>query len=344
MVKKNRRPIYIFILILVVLYIVIYIFPKVTGIFETTEILKTGSLPFSEETTCYFVRNEAVYEAGSSGSLEYLVDEGTHIRKDTKIVELTEGEVDRGKSTFSFPGTKDEESKPPEEISEYKDMITRLSDHAIRTTSCKSQASGVLSYYIDGYEGTFTPDSMDKLKYEDVEKLKIEAENTKRKSTLEKEPLFKICDNDNWYLVCWVEAASVARYEVGNSVTIELPDGDVKATVKSITADGDRWRLIFRSNRYYKEFAKSRIEDARIVSQDYNGLIAKTSSITTKNGEAGVMVRQTSGEYEFTKVKVIASDGEYSVLKDVSFIDKEGNSVKTVNVYDEILKNPGKGS
>ena len=56
------------------------------------------------------------------------------------------------------------------------------------------------------------------------------------------------------------------------------------------------------------------------------------------------MVRQTSGEYAFTQVKVIASDGEYTVLQDVSFIDENGNSVNTVNVYDEILKNPGKGT
>ena len=41
---------------------------------------------------------------------------------------------------------------------------------------------------------------------------------------------------------------------------------------------------------------------------------------------------------------MIASDGEYSVLEDGSFIDEDGNTVDTVNVYDEILKRPGKGS
>ena len=86
------------------------------------------------------------------------------------------------------------------------------------------------------------------------------------------------------------------------------------------------------------------LKKQQIVSQDYNGLIAKSKSITTKDGKPGVMVRQTSGEYAFTQVKVIASDGEYTVLQDVSFIDENGNSVNTVNVYDEILKNPGKGT
>lgn len=334
MAKKNRKPIYFFILALVLLYIVIYVIPKVTGAFETTEVLKAGGLQETEETTCYFVRDESVYEAGSAGSLKYLIDEGTHIRKGTKVAELTaDGNSSSGKN-----------GKSAEEKSDYKEIISRLSDNVIRSISCEAQSSGVLSYYTDGYETYFTPKTMGKLTYDDVEGLKIEAEDVKRKSTMEKEPLFKICDNDNWYIMCWVEAASVAKYQVGQSITVQLPAGDVKTTVKSITEDGDQWKLILRSNRYYEEFAKSRIEEGILISQEYTGLIAKSSSITTKDGQTGVMVRQTSGEFVFTRVKVIASDGEYSVLKDVSFTDEEGNSVNTVNVYDEILKRPGKGT
>lgn len=332
MAKKNRKPIYIFVLALIVLYVVIYVIPKVTDVFETTEVLEAGSLQVTEAVTCYFVRGETVYEAGSAGSLEYLIDEGTHIRKGTKVVKLTEEKKQ----------TDPEES--PLDKSEYKDIVTRLSDQVVRTADCKAQSSGVLSYYVDGYENYFTPETMESLKYEEVEPLKIQAEDTKRKSTLDREPIFKICDNDNWYLVCWVEAASVAKYEAGSEVTIQLPEGDVKATVRSITEDGDHWRVILRSNRYYEAFTSSRIEEATIVSHDYNGLIVKNGSITTKDGDPGVMVRQTGGDYAFVRVKVIASDGEYSVLKEVSFTDEDGSSVKTVNVYDEILRNPGKGT
>ncbi len=328
--KKNRKFVYIFILTLIILYVAIYIIPKVTGVFETTETLEAGSLQGTEETICYFVRDESVYEAGAAGSLKYLIDEGTHIRKGTKVVKLTEEK-----------STKDSSS---EETSQYEDMITRLSDKAVKTTNCMAESSGILSYYADGYESFFTPDTMESLKYEDVKDLKIEASDIKRKTTLEKEPIFKISDNDNWYMVCWVEAASVARYEVGNQVSVQLPAGDVKATIKDIIADGDRWKIIFRSNRYYEEFSKSRIEEARIVTQDYSGLIARNSSITTKDGQPGVMVRQTSGEYVFTRVKILARDGDYSVLQDVTFTDEEGNAVDTVNVYDEILKHPGKGT
>lgn len=330
MTKKNRKPIYIFVLALVVLYIVIYIIPKVTGAFETTEVLKAGTLQETEETVCYFVRDESVYEAGSPGTLKYLIDEGTHVRTGTQVAKLTAEDA-----------SKEDDA---EEKSEYKDMISRLSGNAVQSVKCTVKSSGIFSTYIDGYESYFTPKTMDKLTYENVEDLKIEAEDVKRKSTIKREPIFKICDNDNWYLLCWVEAGSVARYEVGKNVTVQLPAGDIEASVKSITEDGDQWKLVLRSNQYYEEFTKSRIEEGRLISQDYSGLIAKNSSITTKEGQPGVMVKQTSGEFVFTRIKVIASDGEYSVLKDGSFTDEDGNSVNTVNVYDEILKRPGKGT
>lgn len=336
MAKKNRRYVYLFILVLVALYIIIYVVPKVTGAFETTEILTAGSLQETEKTTCYFVRDEQVYEAGAAGKLKYHIEEGTHIRSGTKVASLT--------GTSSGASAGESEKKKSEQASKYEDMIRRLGNRAARTLDCKSESSGIVSYYVDGYEAFFTPDRLEKLEYEDVKELEVQAEDTKRKSTLKNEPIFKISDNDNWYLVCWVEAASVARYEIGNSVTLQLAAGDVKATVENITQAGEQWKIVFRSNRYYKDFSKARTEEVQIVTGDYSGLIAKNSSITTKDGKPGVMVRQTDGEYVFTRVKILARSGEYSVMQDESFTDEEGNTVPTVKVYDEILKKPGKGT
>ena len=41
---------------------------------------------------------------------------------------------------------------------------------------------------------------------------------------------------------------------------------------------------------------------------------------------------------------MIANDEEYSALEDDTFVDRNGETVKTVQVYDEILKRPGKGT
>ncbi len=330
--KKNRRLVYLFVLALIALYIVIYVVPKVTGALETTEILEAGSLQGTEETTCYFVRDETVYEAGGSAELQYPIAEGTHIRKGTKAVKMTETE----------DSSQDEGDK--EETSKYQGIMDRLGEDAILTTNGKAESSGIFSSHVDGYEAFFTPQSMETMKYEDVQELSIKAEDVKRDESLEGEPIFKISDNDNWYLMCWVEAASIAKYEVGSEMTVQLPAGAVDVTIQDIMEDGERWKILFRSNRYYEEFSKSRIEEARIITQDYDGLIAENSAITTRNGKPGVMVRGANDEYIFTRVKILARDGDYSVLQDVSFVDEDGTSVDTVEVYDEILKHPGEGT
>lgn len=326
MKRKNRKPIYIFLLAVVVLYLLIYIVPKVTDIFETTDILEPGNLQVAEETEGYVIRDEQVYEAPSAGTLTYPIKEGTHVRKGTKIVDL------------EYSANHSDKESP------FQEVIEQLGSKAIVTDSCRAKTSGVVSYHVDGWEGYFTPKRVAALKQSDLEKIEPKSENVKRESALAREPLFKICDNDNWYVLCWVDAGSISLYEVGKTVGIDFENGSIQARVEDITEDGDQWKILLWTNRYYEGFTGLRKEQIALVSQDYNGLIAENKSLTTRDGRVGVMVKNTRGEFVFTPVKIIASDGEYSALQDISFIDEEGNSVDTVNVYDEILKKPGKGN
>ena len=87
---KNRRKYIYFIAAVVILGLVIYVVPSVTGLFETTEVIESGTLQVSESTTCYFVRNEKVYTAASGGEIHYLVKEGEKVRKKTKVAQFNE--------------------------------------------------------------------------------------------------------------------------------------------------------------------------------------------------------------------------------------------------------------
>ena len=59
-----------------------------------------------------------------------------------------------------------------------------------------------------------------------------------------------------------------------------------------------------------------------------------------KERTAGRICREQNGNYVFTRISVISTDGEQSVIEDATFIDAEGNQVYTVDVYDEVLKHP----
>lgn len=189
---------------------------------------------------------------------------------------------------------------------------------------------------------------MDKFSYDDAKEITAKPIELKQSPVRKTEPVLKICDNDNWYIMCWVESASIANYEVGDKVSLTLPGGTVDMKVHSITQEGDYWKLIFWSNNYYKEFTESRMEEGLIMSGYYEGLKTETSNIITYVNEETeekipvVLTIKKNGELGVVPVKVKANDGEFSILKEGSFVDEKGTLHDTVNIYDEILRNPSK--
>ena len=102
------------------------------------------------------------------------------------------------------------------------------------------------------------------------------------------------------------------------------------------------WQIVFESDRYYEDFTKLRILELDIVTSDYSGLIVPNSSIATLDGQVGVYVKQKTEDYKFVPIKIRTSDGELSVVADSKYYDADGNEVLTVEIYDEILKDPEK--
>jgi len=327
--KKNHKPILIYILVVVILGLFIYTVPKVTDVLEATTVIETGTLQVTEEADCYFVRHEAVYEAGAAGTVEYKIKEGTHIKTGTSLAD--------------FKADDNEGSDVMAARSKYAEIIENVGDDAVKTVSFESKSSGVVSYYADGYESILTPETMDKFSREKAMEIEDKPVELKQSPVRKSEPVLKICDNDNWYIMCWVESASIANYEVGKTVSIGLPSGTVDMKVESIAQDGDYWKIVFWSNNYYEDFAKTRVAEGLLISKDYTGLVTETSNIITDGKQPVVLVLQQNGEYRIVKVKVKANNGEFSALAEVSYIDENGNQVDTVNIYDEIMRNPDQG-
>ena len=61
--KNGRKNLLIYLLILVLLYLVIILTPRVTDIFESTEILEPGELKMSCDASGYFIKKEAIATA-----------------------------------------------------------------------------------------------------------------------------------------------------------------------------------------------------------------------------------------------------------------------------------------
>lgn len=395
--KKKKRAIMLFCATLVILFIIIYVFPNVTGALKKTEIIEYGSLQVTDQVTAFIVRNETVYFANKSGNIQYYVPDGDQVRKGVKILDITSGSQKDKESIYQklterisrFNGG---ESIFNDDIKKIKTQIAKLendrdvamnageteqaarleqqiqrlnqkkdyiqaTDNTAKEEIVKqnksvngagvvpenyiSQSNGVISYYIDGYESEFTPENIALLSREKVQGLNIEVQNLVRETTLSKEPLYKVVDNKKWYAVFWVAPENIVKYEEGHKATINLPLGQVDGTIYDILDDNGQWLVVLEFNRYYEEFAKIRKIDAEVITSDYSGLIIENESIASKDGQTGVYVKDKSGEYVFKPVKIITSDGEWSLVEvSYYYTDDGATKVETVNIYDEILKKP----
>ena len=164
----------------------------------------------------------------------------------------------------------------------------------------------------------------------------------KRKNIAEGEPVFRIVDRTEWYIVCFVPVEHLDRYEEGNDVTAEFEDDSVEAEVYSVSKDkdGEHGRVILSVGNYYENYTKTRACPVSLVTYDEKGLLLENDSITEEDGQKGVYVRNKTGDYYFVPVKIYATDGEFSLAADTMYFDENGEQVMTVEIYDEILKNP----
>ena len=320
--KKTKKAIFIYLAVLLILYIVVEVLPEVTDIFETTQTLEPGTLRISYETTGYLIKEESIGVAPENGEIQYLVSVGTAVKKGYPVVSVKSDGKDDREPRFS-------------------DYMKKLKGYEGLSEAYDSPASGVFSLTIDGYEDYFVPEKMNSIKREKVESLSYDSVNLERDSVIKGEPIYKISNDDRWYVLCWVDKDTAESYTEGRSVSLEFPDGAVDASVYSVEKDGEDYRVIFFADVYYEGFCENRALDMSIVTSDNEGLLVENRCIEEKNGQQGVYVVNKNGNYVFTRISVISTDGEQSVIEDATFIDAEGNQVYTVDVYDEGAETPG---
>ena len=322
MKKRTKKPLIIlYLLVIVGLCIAIYAVPKVTGALTSTLIVEYGSLRTTDEVTVYFSRTETVYAADRTGRVNYYVGQATQVRRGAKVLSISAGDA----------------SNPSGEIAK---LTQRLSGAAVTSPDYAMPINGCVSFFADGYEAMFVPENLQNLSFTDMKDLEGEPVNLTRDSANKGEPLFKLCDYTKWYITTWILPGDSYKYEVGSTVEVAMEKGTISAKVTALEDEGDQWQLILETNRYYEDFPTARRADATIIASEYSGVIIPNASITTVEEQPGVYVKSKTGEYNFTPIKIITSDGENSVAYPGTYIDAEGKQVGTVDIYDEILRVP----
>lgn len=319
MKKIRKSPIVLFVIVLVALYVVIYVIPKVTGALKSSYTVEYGELQTYDQENGYFVRNEQVYLAGNGGSENTYIAEGKLVRKGTTILAVN--------------GDKDTDKKD-----KFKSIRDGLDGKGI--TSYTTASEGVVTYNADGYEAKLTPSTMEKKSYDYYSGLKNDAlVDLKRDDVSKGDPVFKLVDRSGWYIVSYIPKGHKSRYSEGSKVTVVLDDDtNIIGKVYKVSTEGSRTKLIIKTDYYYKKFATERVASVKVITSDSMGLLIYNSSIAKKNGHEGVYVKQNNGDYKFVRIQVISTNGKRSAITKSTFYDEKGKLVTTVKSYDEVLK------
>ena len=285
-----------------ILYVIIYVVPRVSGIFLETYTAEYGTLEVSQESSYMAVRDEKLYVSDNGGAVSRAAAQGRLMRRNSHIVDVGG-------------------------VKHY------------------SQQKGIVSYYYDGLEGVYTPENMQTiteadLELTDEEKQTYAVRECSQDIVESGSPIFKIVDNKEWYLVCWLSAAEAEDIEAGRSITVEFDDGkQLKMKVMQVNPQGQNRQLILSCNRYYEKFDSIRSGTCRLIKSSKSGIIVDSDSIVEEDGQKGVYVMSKQlDEASFVPVKVLLSHGDKTVVEKNYFINVEGQKVSTVENYDEILK------
>jgi len=306
------------------LAVIIYVAPSVAGLLDPSYIAKYGELTVTDEIDdAWIVRDETVYAANKSGSIERLSDDGALVSANDNVIKVKDG-------TSGISRHK------------YRKLADELGS-SLKSTSGSAKTAGYVSYSADGHEGELTPSKLDDLTEDSLKKINGDESVDLPDSRCGKgTPVYRITQNGAWWMVFFVDSDAAKKYKEGASVTVTMDSSKIDAVVRSVDKEGKKDRVILRSKEYNKNYLTTRRTNLKVESESESGILIQERSIIKLKGKQGVLVKNKVGEIYFMPVKVKASDGETAAVYQDLYMDDSGSFVETIGNYDEIVRLPSK--
>ena len=352
--KLRNTVLVLFILLIIALAVIIYVVPSVTGMLVETYPAEYGELSIYDDTTGYFLRNDTVYAAENGGDVNRLSNEGDLLRPLTTVIEVTGTETQDG-SASNVPS----ESAGGGIVDRPTEIKNKIASRMEKVSDYKIETGGILSFFVDGYEYTLTPERASSIKKSDLEEVTQSKVIETGSNVGSGYPVFKITGNNGWQLISYIPKDHLGQYEEGQKVDVTFFEKDdsgdkefvdlsskdplfkkVEMIVDKKTTEGEYGKLILRSTRFFDGLGKYRVCYSRIVSQDISGLLIENGSIVEEGGVTGVYVKNKKGKYDFVPILIYGSDGNHTVIANKYFYDSKGEYTRTVDPFDDVRRTP----
>ena len=214
--------------------------------------------------------------------------------------------------------------------------------------SQKHIASPAAGYFVsaaDGYENTFTYESVDQITVSEVASA---LDGTTPPAAADANCIGKVVGDYVWYLACIVPQEKLSLISEGQHFDIRLPfvtDEQVQVTVKKVNTDVRTGQavVVLECSYMSEELSSVRFEEVRILLKEYTGLYVPDRALHFgKDNESGVYVR-VGNVLSFRYIRVMYYDetGHFSICE-ANVEQEEGDTRKYLSLYDDVVVE-GKG-
>ena len=196
----------------------------------------------------------------------------------------------------------------------YDEETTRLNRIQSWRKEENAAQSGVISFYMDGYEGALSAETLTGLTAADVNTVLA---GGSLGSTLgaKETAVYRIVNQNQWY-VALVTDAKTWNPVVGQPYTLQMEgfeDLSFTAFVTSVQKESGRILAVFQINDPIGSLIYQRTGRAQLTAT-ISGLSVSSKAISEENGQLGVWLIDLGGE-TFVPVEVLSSDGSDALIQ-----------------------------
>lgn len=184
---------------------------------------------------------------------------------------------------------------------------------------------------VDGYEDKLNSTTVFELTAEDIDRIAAADERRENPSGV----IGKLVSDYTWYLAAVLDTVRLGTVFEGAEVYLRMGSStqNVRAQIVSLERQPDgRSIAIFKCDMFLADFIGSRVVQARLLLDDYSGIMVPNSAlrISDDGTTVGVFIRDGI-VVKFKKVRQVLSQEDYTLVADTS--DLEGY----LSLYDNII-------
>ena len=196
----------------------------------------------------------------------------------------------------------------------YDEETTRLNSIQSWRKEEKASQSGVISFYMDGYEGALSSETLPSITAADVNTV-LAGGSLGSTLSAKETAVYRIVNQNQWY-VALVTDAKTWNPVVGQPYTLQMEgfeDLSFTAFVTSVQKESGRILAVFQINDPIGSLIYQRTGRAQLTAT-ISGLSVSSKAISEENGQLGVWLIDLGGE-TFVPVEVLSSDGSDALIQ-----------------------------